>query len=78
MEEKDNVMQMVDLLEPAASSELAVQVVKVMSQVRNAMYPICSIHIVDIQELVDEHEPTHGECVLNSVDFLLFDQPYNV
>lgn len=60
MEENYQTMNLVEVTEQAALSELSSEVVDAMTKEREAMYRICSFHNVDFQELVDENELTHG------------------
>lgn len=49
-------MEMVDLIYPAGSSEIDLQVVGVIKQVYEAMYSGHSFHNFDFRELVDEYD----------------------
>lgn len=42
------------------------------------MYFICSFHNVNYRELVNEQELTSGKYLLNSVDYVLSYQPYDL
>lgn len=68
---------MVDVTGPVASTELAPQVVKAMRKDRESMYAERLLHDVDFRDLVDEHELTHVESLLDCVDLLLSDWSYN-
>lgn len=49
-----------------------------MRKVREVMYLVCSLHSVDIRDLLDEHEFTHGMSFLDPVNLVARDQLYNV
>lgn len=78
VKEGDQVMEGADVTDPAALSEIILQVVKVTRNVREAIYAICSLHNVDLLELVDEKELTNGSYLSDSFDLLLNDQVCNV
>lgn len=46
--EKDQLMEAVDVTEPAAPTELGGRVIEVMTNVREAFYPTCSLHNIHI------------------------------
>lgn len=73
VKEEEQVMEVVDLTEPAASSELVLQMVQALIKVRKAKYYICSFYNIDFRELVNEHELTHEEFLFDSVDLVLRD-----
>lgn len=49
-----------------------------MSKDREALYLVCSFHDADSQGLVDKHEPTLGKSLLDFVDVVQGDQPYDM
>lgn len=51
--------------------------VETIRKVQDAMYPVCSFHCVHFRETVDEHKLFRLESLLESVGFVLNDQPYN-
>lgn len=71
-------MNVVDVTESATSSELGPKVVYANRKVREEIPSVCSLHCVDLQELMDEHKHTSGEALLVSVDLIPTDPPYNV
>lgn len=77
MKDKKKAMEMVDVIELAASSEHGTHMVVAMSKVREAMHLICSFHKVDSREPVDERERTHEEPFLVSVYLVISGPPYN-
>lgn len=59
LKEENEVMDVLDVTEPAAASELDSEVIEAIRKVRKAMYPICWFQIVDYRNLVDENSMTH-------------------
>lgn len=78
VKEADKVLKIIDVTEPAASSERGGQVVEGMRKVREAMYPVCLFHSINYQDIVDEHGLTHSVSLLNFIVSVLSDQPYDV
>lgn len=72
------VIGLVEETEPVSSPELGTKVVEAIRKVRKAMYFICSFENVGFVGSLDEHEATHGQYLLDSVDLVLSDAPYDV
>lgn len=77
VKEESQVMEVVEVREPAASPELGLHIVASMRKVREAMYPTSSLRNADFRELVVDHKLTQGESLLKSVDLVLRYHPYN-
>lgn len=54
------MMELVDMTEPAASPEYSRWMAEAMRKVRNELYVICLFHNVDFRMLLWEQERTHG------------------
>lgn len=52
-------MAVIGVTEPEASLEIGPERVEAMGKVREAVYPVCSFHNIDLRKLVNEHEPSH-------------------
>lgn len=52
--------------------------VEAVIRVGKAIYPICSFHDLDFQDLVDEHELKNGDLLLNSIGLMHIDLQHNV
>lgn len=65
-------------MEPAPSAKLSSGVDESIRRVWKAMYPICTFHNVDFRQLVDKHEPTHREPLLEFSGMLLGDVQYSI
>lgn len=77
-EADDQVMEVVDVTKPAASSELVSHVGMAKGRVQKAMCTICPFHNLDFGKLVDDGESTDGSFLSDSVYFLLIDMTYTV
>lgn len=75
---EDEVAELVDVTETAEMTEVGPRVQEGMRTVPVVIFPACSVHNVDFCEVVDEHELTHRESSVASVDLVLSDPPYNV
>lgn len=75
---EDQVVEKVDVAEPGSMLKLGTQVLEAMWKVRAVMCPVSLFQNADFQELVEEQELTYGENLLDSLDSLLADPPYNV
>lgn len=78
MKEQNKAMEVIEVKESTASSEIGLQLVEAMKKVREAM---CSVRLLlnfDFPKLVNKHEPTHAKSVSGFVDSVLGDPPYNV
>lgn len=75
---KNVVMEVVEAREPMALSELGPQMVEVVKKEREEMHRVCLFHSAGFRELMDEHEVTHWESSLVSLDLVLNALPYNV
>lgn len=71
-------LQVVDMMEPPPASEFGSQVIEAMKNVREALYPTCSFHNTDFQELVEGCELTHVNTLLDYADLLLSDPSHDV
>lgn len=78
VKEEDEVMEVVDLTEQQASPGLGFQLDEAMRNVWKAMHPVCLLQNADFRELVKEHEPRHGESLMDCVDLVLSKKPYYV
>lgn len=58
---EEKVMEIVDVMKPAALSELCPHVVKTVRKVREASYSLFSFHNVDFGEIVNEHRLIHRD-----------------
>lgn len=74
---KNQVMEVADVAQSTALGDLDSHVVETMRKAQDAMYAIQLFQNVDFQQLVDEHELTHGFFLLDSVDFVFIGSPYN-
>lgn len=75
---EDQVMEMFDDTDPWEPPKLGLEVSRAIRNVREAINSISLLHNVDIRELMDEHELTHGYSSLDSLDLLFCDPRYNV
>lgn len=71
---RNHVEEVVDVANPAASSEIGTPRIVTMIIAPEAMYVICWFLNVDFQKLVDEHKLTRGKPSLNSVNLVLGDE----
>lgn len=78
LKEEDQVIEVIEMREPAALPELDPQVARAMRRVREAMYSVSSFHNVDFREFVDEHGLMHWLFSLDSGEVSLSDPPYHV
>lgn len=76
--EENEVMEVVDLTEQQALPGLGFQLDEAMKNVWKAMHPVCLLHSADFRELLKEHEPRHGESLMDCVDLVLSNKPYYV
>lgn len=63
--EEDHVMETTDVAEPAASSLIGFQVAEGMTIVSEPMFTICPFPNVQLRELVEAHERTNGNFLLD-------------
>lgn len=71
-------MEVVEVGEIVALPVPRLQVIEGMSEMRELLHSIRSLHNVDFQNLVDKDRPTYGYHFLDPVDSLLSDRPFNV
>lgn len=62
---------------PSDSFELSEQANSAFAVLKEEMYPVCSLHNMDILELVEEHKCDYGESLRDSVDLVSTDPTYN-
>lgn len=78
LNDRGRMTEVIDMINPAASSKLSPPLVEVMRKVQETMYRISSFYNVYFRELVDDSKLTREECLLNSADLMLGDPTYNV
>lgn len=74
-EEKRKWMEVHDVTEATASSELGLQVAESMKNTQEVIYLICYFQNGNFQELRDEQELTLWESLLDPLDLILIDLP---
>lgn len=63
--QRNEVMETIDVNEQTASPAPDSQLVKVMGNVQEGMYSLCSLQNVEFCNLVDEHWLIHAVCLWN-------------
>lgn len=76
--EEDQITAVDAVIEPAASTELRLQVVEEMRKRLDAMHFICLLHNVYFQKPVNKQESMHGKLLLDSVHLVLSDPLYDI
>lgn len=70
-------VDVIEATDPAASVNLPEEASAALWVLRDAMYPTCVLHKVELRELEEMQELDYGEWIRESADFVLANTPYN-
>lgn len=68
---------MIDVLMPADSMVLTQEAIEPFDILKDAVYPVGTIHNMDFQKMVEEHRVDHGESLLQAENVDFSDLHYN-